>query len=120
MSARRSLLRANDLGKVDSTNEVLLGIYARLEALERQRFVDVTKTADAAGTIPPIVFAAPPWRVRAVYLAKLYDRTNGALSYLGESVMWEQTSAGISIPALYVITVSATYDITFELRGGVD
>lgn len=121
MSNRRDQLKQAQLADPKTAsgaiNDTLRDIYDRLEALERQKFITVTKTADAAGLVPPIVFAAPSWPVRAVYLAKLYDRTNGNVAYLGESLMWEVTSAGVSIPAITVVTVSATYDFTFEVRG---
>lgn len=119
--SRRQKIRGDALKSTaalaDVANEALQDIYERLERLERRQFITVRMTANAAGIIPPIVFAAPPWPVQAVYVAKLFDSTNNLVASLGESLLWEVTSRGISIPAMYVVTVSATYDITFEVRG---
>jgi hypothetical protein len=119
--SRREQLRESELANpgtsARSLNEILLRLQADIEALKRSFFVDMELSSDSGGTMPPIVIAAPKWKVRGVYLAKLYDVTAGNTIYLTESLMWLINEHGVSIPAMYMPANSNKYALTFEVRG---
>lgn len=117
MTARRPQLRANEMGKTGPINDALLDICRRLEALERTRFIEVQVQTDATSSVSNIVFAKPPWPVKAVYVAKLFNVTTSNDDYLSQSLMWHVAEGGITIPIIYFSGASTKYAITFEVRG---
>jgi hypothetical protein len=122
--SRREQVRDADLANPTSTakslNAILRNLCLRLEAVEQVRFVemDVTSGSDINNTIPAITIEAPPWMVRGVYLAKLFDVTNSAPAFSSETLMWTVQDGKLSIPAMYMTLPSNRYRLTFELRGG--
>lgn len=122
MSGRRDQLRDAQLKdpRASSTaiNDTLRDLYARLEALEQTRLVDIDVTSGPGGEIGPVVLARPAWNPKVVYLAKMFDVTNNTPQYPTTAFVWTLTQAGISIPVIYAPAASTRYKITFHVFGG--
>jgi hypothetical protein len=116
MTRERTQLRKNEV-ESRNINEVLIGLYRRIEALEKTRFIEVTVTTDAAANMSPVSVAAPEWPVKAVYLARAYNKTAGT-PFSPARIGWESTKGALTV-ALWTgdVAVSTTYQLTLEVRG---
>lgn len=121
MTGRREQLRESELANprtsARSLNELVTSLQMRLERVERSDFFDMELTSGATGTMPAILLPRPTWKVRGVYLAKLYNVTTSAVETFATSLGWLVTNQGISVPEMLMTGTNTRYAITFEVRG---
>ncbi len=117
-----SQLRANELETPElsarNLNDVIRGLTARLSALERSFFVDLSFTTDSNGAIPASLSVdAPAWEAKGVFLARAWDETRSE-SALYVRIGWQRDGTALTVtPFIDDLFPSTSYVITVEVRG---
>lgn len=108
-------LRKGELEE-NSVNELLRGLYLRLEALEKVQFVEWVFTTDGDGLTSSFVLKPPAWPVKSITIARLFEPTRLYYSSAPQLV-WEYTPKGIVVAFFQSLGNSVQYTMTMEVRG---
>ncbi len=99
--------------------QVLTPIYSRLESLERKLFVDLTLTTKTPVSATwPYPCPAPPWQVRGIFLANLWNVTDNSFEPTAAIVPFRYDPTGTKLFIQGInLTAGKQYQLTLKLEG---
>lgn len=100
--------------------QLMQPLYGRVEALEKQAFIEIQVTTPTPYTgLFPLSLPAPAFIVKALHLAYIRDNTNnGAAVATISPPQWEyRTSGALVLTRLTTLSDATNYTLRFEARG---